>query len=242
MDFNNLPTGKCEQCGGSGVYLVGKGTNLLATVCGCKANKDLLAEARELTDAWMKEHIPNVWYQREDFNVEALKEAHNEATKNSPSFLAYTIKLNAILRAINLSRTPNHSYFISAPKGFGKKYFAYTLMREMYKKGLNVSPLHPLWKMRDVWVSSKRTTEIASMLEGVDVLFFTASKMLVAEDLYFLDWVLYECELRGVTVIVLSRFSREKFVHPKLDIVIEHKVERSGAFGELEYIHVQSIE
>lgn len=242
MDFNNLTSERCEQCGGSGVYLVGKGAMLLPTRCGCKTNKNLLNVDREITDDWLANHIPNVWYQHESFDVETLKNAHSDSIKSNPEFIAYSIKLNAIMRAIKLNRTPNHSYFISAPKGFGKKFFAYTLMREFYRKGLNVSPLHPLWRMRDVWVSANRTAEISAMLEGVDVLFFTASKMLENKDLHFLDWVLYECELRGITVIMISRFSREKFIHPNLDIAINYKVERSGAYSEFEYIHLHSTE
>lgn len=243
MEYSNQGD-YCELCGGSGIRILGKEGKFQQVHCSCKHNKLVTPsqpKVQHITREWLDKYIPNKSYQNEDFNVEALTASLPLAMTQRGDYLQYTQKLSAFIQAIKNGGLPNHSYYICTPKGYGKKYFAYTVMREAYKQGFRVSPIYPLWEVVRTNEEIDRE-KLYALFESVDMIFVTTSRHMLRDEVKVLQLLLDECELRGIVLIVLSKFGKE-FIYKLdnyFDNIIAPTIKRFGAFSEMEYIFVKT--
>lgn len=127
------PNATCPSCGG-----MSKGKSK-CPVCesGGAVEKIVMKEEIELETA-EKLFIPN-HYVGKVFNADKVRQSHNSLT-GVKEFEDYLEMLTLITEQMNRKSLQLSSLFISAPGGFGKEHFAYSLLQIAVTNGLTVFP------------------------------------------------------------------------------------------------------
>src|SRR5699024_7698323 len=94
-------------------------------------------EEKEIREDLLKLYIKNEYFRINDFDVKTLRKDPPLSRKDRDiSVEVYITFLEDYLDRLKFGRRPDKSYFLSAPDGFGKKTFAYQVIKECLRHGM----------------------------------------------------------------------------------------------------------
>ncbi|MFG5387552.1 hypothetical protein ACFJZE_13460 [Enterococcus faecalis] len=213
-DKNNI----CSVCENKGfIYLPKKNSIGLKShkcpKCGGKAIHN--NQAVNIDSDILKEFIPNLKYREIDFNLDTLRKGADisEELKNKVLFNDYLNLLDNMLIDFKNGKLPKKSYMLSAPDGFGKKYFVYQAIKECLSYDYNVSVLIDILEIQELF-NNFRFKELLELLDS-EMLFIDLSggTKLVLTDTF--RYILNHCENKGIPVIFISRTEKATIIQQK---------------------------
>lgn len=213
-DKNNI----CSVCENKGfIYLPKKNSIGLKShkcpKCGGKAIHN--NQAVNIDPEILKEFIPNLKYRDIDFNLDTLRKGADisEELKNKVLFNDYLNLLDNMLIDFKNGKLPKKSYMLSAPDGFGKKYFVYQAIKECLSYDYNVSGLIDILEIQELF-NNFRFKDLLELLDS-EMLFIDLSggTKLVLTDTF--KYILNYCENKGIPVIFISRTEKATIIQQK---------------------------
>lgn len=213
-DKNNI----CSVCENKGfIYLPKKNSIGLKShkcpKCGGKAIHN--NQAVNIDSDILKEFIPNLKYREIDFNLDTLRKGADisEELKNKVLFNDYLNLLDNMLIDFKNGKLPKKSYMLSAPDGFGKKYFVYQAIKECLSYDYNVTGLIDILEIQELF-NNFRFKELLELLDS-EMLFIDLSggTKLVLTDTF--RYILNHCENKGIPVIFISRTEKATIIQQK---------------------------
>ncbi|MER2114279.1 MAG: hypothetical protein ABS904_00820 [Solibacillus isronensis] len=127
------PKASCPSCGGRPI---GK---KVCEICGAGKSIEKIDYFRlENEGVLEKLYIPED-FTRDTYDKNVLLQA-KEHLKDNPSFVGFLEKLDRLMTFVGRGGKLESSLFISAPSGFGKEHFVYTLLCIALEKGMTVFP------------------------------------------------------------------------------------------------------
>lgn len=213
-DKNNI----CSVCENKGFIYLPKKNSIGLKIhkcpkCGGKAIHN--NQAVNIKPDILKEFIPNLKYREIDFNLDTLRKGADisEELKNKVLFNDYLSLLDNMLIDFKNGKLPKKSYMLSAPDGFGKKYFVYQAIKECLSYDYNVSKLIDILEIQELFNNFK-FKELLSLLDS-EMLFIDLSggTKLVLTDTF--KYILNYCENKGIPVIFISRSEKATIIQQK---------------------------
>lgn len=191
---------------------------------------------REVTEAMLKPYIFNPYFRVTEFDTKILNKELPLSRKNRDVAVdVYMEFMDDYLNRIKHGRIPNKSYFLAAPDGYGKKLFAYQVIKECIAHRLEPTPIipsHDLYSLLD----KKDYTTFYEHFKGVDLAIITFGGAPTKTDAVVVQTALEHCERFGIPLMILSRFEPEVF--HKRNVMTKHflgvKVTKKGDFGRTE--------
>lgn len=229
----------CQRCFGRGYKIEINGTSKKWVDCICK--KTHKTKEQMISEKTLEEYIPNIFYRENKFEFREVERRVNEVNTKTDynleiSLFTYTDFLEEYYSKIANGVKPTKSYFVVAPANFGKKFFVYECIKKGLKKGLKVSPLYSTLEVYEK-MNKDNLTEFNEML-NVDVLFLTVGGNPFNQDMYALRFILELADRKGISILLISRFSANYF--KKLDgSLVEdmmNEYTRDYDYGHLEHI------
>lgn len=213
-DKNNI----CSVCENKGfIYLPKKNSiGLKSHKCPkCKGKAIHNNQAVNIDSDILKEFIPNLKYREIDFNLDTLRKGADisEELKNKVLFNDYLNLLDNMLIDFKNGKLPKKSYMLSAPDGFGKKYFVYQAIKECLSYDYNVTGLIDILEIQELF-NNFRFKELLELLDS-EMLFIDLSggTKLVLTDTF--RYILNHCENKGIPVIFISRTEKATIIQQK---------------------------
>lgn len=160
-------------------------------------------------------------YRKEKFSSATLTE-HKKDIANNASFIEYKKVLDAILVRISSGQIENRSYYISAPAGFGKETFAYTVLQMAMANGMTIFPYIDLGeaeRLMNAYQTNHKDDPIKDDIGFSDVELYTAKVVILKVPHNNVASFLYKAMLtiidrrarRGLPTIILSRYRLNYF-------------------------------
>lgn len=207
------PNATCPSCGGMRMG------NKVCEVCGAGSAKEKIVMKQEvMMETAEKLFIPN-HYVNKVFDAQKVREQHPSlsGTKELENYLSM---LSLITDQLNNKYTQLSSLFISAPPGFGKEHFAYSLLQIAVTNGMTVFPYLDLGEVNRLVSAYERnnTKDITKDIKFTDVDLYTA-KVCVLKVPHSDNFESYKTALkiidrrarRGLSTIILSRYNFKFF-------------------------------
>lgn len=193
-------------------------------------------DEKELNEDILKLYIKNEYFRINDFDEKVLrKELPLSRKDRDVSVDVYITFLEGYLNRLKNGRRPDKSILLSAPDSFGKKTFAYQVIKECLRHDLKPTEIlssHDLYSQLD----KKEYVDFYQNFDGVDVGIVTLGGAPSNTDLIVMKTVLEYCEREGFPVLILSRFDPSMF--HKIDVMaslyLGVKASRRGDFGKAE--------
>lgn len=168
-------------------------------------------EEMEVPDSVLREYIKNEYFRINDFNKRTLlKELPISRRDRDISVEVYADFLDDYINRIQNGRVPEKSYYIAAPDSFGKKVFAYQVIKECLAHGLKPTPILSAHVMYN-YLNTEKYEEFYGQTEDVDVAIITTGGAPSKTSIIVLKTLLEHCERIGVPLLILSRFSPDRF-------------------------------
>lgn len=193
-------------------------------------------ESKEVTDEMLKPYIFSQYFRDIEFDLKTLKKELPISRRSIDiSVELYMEFMGDYLNRIRLGRVPDKSYFISAPDGFGKKIFAYQVIKEALAHRLTPTTIiqsHDLYTM----LNEHRYTDFYNQFKGVDLGIITFGGAPSKVDLIVVKTALEHCERYDIPLLILSRFEPEMFykIDPLTKQYLGVSVAKRGNFGQAE--------
>jgi len=191
---------------------------------------------REVTDEMMRPYIFSSYFRIIEFDQKILRKELPLSRRNRDiSVDVYIDFMEEYLNRLRHGRVPDKSYILAAPDGFGKKIFAYQVIKEALAHKLTptqIIPSHDLYTLLD----EKKYTEFYQTFTDVDLAIVTFGGAPSQTDLIVIKTALEHCERHDVPLLILSRFEPEIF-HRRDAMATQYlgvSVARKGNFGQAE--------
>lgn len=208
------PNATCPSCGGMSK------SNSKCPVCesGGAVEKIVMKQEVELETA-EKLFIPN-YYVGKVFNPDEIRRSH-PSLNGVKEFEDYLGMLSLITDQMNRKSLQLSSLFISAPGGFGKEHFAYSLLQIAVTNGLTVFPYFDLGEVgrllnayeernyRDSIIKDTKFTDVDLANAQVCILKVPHSNNL--ESYKIAMKVIDRRSRRGLSTIIMSRYNYNYF-------------------------------
>lgn len=193
-------------------------------------------EPIQITTEMLKPYIFSERFRIMEFDEKTLKKELPISRRNRDvSVDVYIDFMKDYLNRLKQGRKPNKSYILSAPDGFGKKIFAYQVIKEALAHKLEVTPIlqsQDLYSLLD----KHKYEEFYANFKGKDIAIITFGGAPTMKDPIVVKTVLEHCERHDVAVLLLSRFEPEMFSRwdsfSKLYLGVN--VSKKGDFGVAE--------
>lgn len=207
-DINNI----CSVCENKGyIYLpnkdgsVGVKTHICPKCKGESVNNKISNVSMVIDEEILKEYIPNKRYRDIDFDINILNRSIDipQELKDKVLYKEYENLLSDFIMNFKNGTLPKKSYMLSAPDGFGKKYFIYQCIKECLNYGYTPSKLLDIVQIQDMF-NNYKFDELLSLFD-VDILFIDLSggTKFIIPDTY--KYILTTCDREGIPVIFVSR-------------------------------------
>lgn len=138
--------GNCELCSNKGWVMAPGPKGIKKSICpvclgeSTRKKQDKVSEYDKQTV--LKELIPNEAYRTNNFDFEDFSRGILLPKEmRGYSYDQYINFMNSILVGLNNGELPNKSYYIVAPDGYGKKWFAYEVIKLMVENNFKTSGL-----------------------------------------------------------------------------------------------------
>jgi|SRR5699024_8846137 len=193
-------------------------------------------EEKEVPESVLREYIKNEYFRINDFNKRTLsRELPISRKERDISVEVYVDFLDDYINRIKNGRVPEKSYYISAPDSFGKKVFAYQVIKECLAHGLTPTPIlsaHDMYYL----LNTQKYDEFYGKTEGVDVAIITTGGAPSNPSLIVLKTLLEHCEREGVPLLILSRFNPEMYFKkdPFASLYLGVRQAERGDYGKAE--------
>lgn len=203
------PNATCPSCGGM------RRGNLVCEVCGSGSAKETIVMKKEVMLETAEElFIPN-HYVNKVFDAQKVREQH-PSLSGTKELEGYLQMLTMITDQLNNKSTQLSSLFISAPAGFGKDHFAYSLLQIAVTNEMTVFPYLDLGEVNRLISAYERnnTKDIRKDIRYTDIDLYTA-KVCVLKVPHSDNLESYKTALkvidrrarRGLSTIILSRYN-----------------------------------
>lgn len=227
----------CEYCGGTGIVLIGARGNFKSERCICSGRPRNGANL-DVTDTWLSSHIPNKNFQT-PFDAEKIECVPHLHPSLIHQFKHYKLSLTQIMQGVLYNQELIKNYFICAPNGYGKRHFAYAFMLNAYKRGLKPSPLYSLWELTQYINNQKYIVKLLDC----DIFFISNTMTFTEETVQMLKLLLDLCEMRGISVILISREGVDRIVN--VDKEFDYKIfspnSATNSYSDgMEYVYLPS--
>ncbi|MGN4914075.1 hypothetical protein ACTFR8_23045 [Bacillus cereus group sp. MYBK15-3] len=202
---------KCERCGGSGRLFLKTGSKMEKVKCPvCKGKKtiatedDIIVEDRKSLEKLFEEYIPNEYFRFDNYNRKKLE----KGMVIPPSLRDVTVEtyfefIDIMLATLLMGGIPRKSYMVSAPDMMGKKWFAYTAIKNLLRAGLKPTKLLDSKDLYEL-LEKRQFGELKKELTG-DVAFLTLGGSPSRADIVVLKEAVDICERMGTPMFVISR-------------------------------------
>lgn len=208
QDVNNI----CSVCGNEGVITLPKKNGIGITTHSCPkchgqgANRTEMKQEVVLREDVLLKKIPNARYRGFEFSQEELNRQINlpEDMKNKVAFREYSKWLTEKLEDFQNGHLPKSSYLITAPDGWGKKYFVYTAMKHCLSFSLNPSPLLGMSDLVDQILDFDSKFSLNNLRE-YDILFLSFDRLHLPSEI--IAQMMNFCDREGIPVIAISRYT-----------------------------------
>src|SRR5699024_772833 len=205
-------------------------------------------EEQKINEGKLKKYIKSDYFRNEEFNSKTLKKELPISRKDRDiSVDVYIQFLEDYLNRLKHGRKPDKSYYISAPDSFGKKIFAYQVIKESLKQGFEPTEILTS-QILYILLEERRYKEFYSLLQDKDLVILTTGGAPVHNDLIVMKTLLEFCEREGTAVIILSRFYPSTFhiKDPFSSFYLGVRVTKKGDYGKAElqgfnYIDMKKI-
>src|SRR5699024_2307737 len=193
-------------------------------------------EGEEVSEQKLKGYIKNEMYRLTEFNAKTLKkELPIPRKEHDVSVDVYIEFMEDYLNRIRLGRKPDKSYYVSAPDGFGKKFFAYQVIKDCLAHGfepteiLSTQLLYEYLKVNDY-------KGFFGEFQDKDVGIVTLGGAPTGNDIIVVKTILEFCDREGIPLLILSRYATsyfrtgDAFIHTYLGV----RVTKRGDYGRAE--------
>lgn len=217
-DINNV----CSVCENKGfIYLPNKdgSVGVKSHICPkCKGNSvhnKVTTHTVEIDTDELEEYIPNKRYRDIDFDLTILNRSVDipQEMKDKVLYKDYEQLLDRFITDFKNGKLPVKSYMLSAPDGFGKKYFIYQCIKECLSYGYVPSKLLDIVEIQDMF-NNYKFNELISLF-NVDILFIDLSggTKFIIPDTY--KYILNTCDRQGIPVIFVSRSEQATIIQQR---------------------------
>ncbi len=132
--------------------------------------------------------------------------------RNTDEFLIYAHLMNNIIEDVKKGVLPCRSYLFYAPQGYGKKTFAYTLLKETIRIGLNTLPLFDTYQLSLLLTHNKSYFNLALQNQ-----FLALYPMLKLDKLYSVDVLVVEVAINEESINAYSTIAYLTEARARLD-------------------------
>lgn len=212
--YYNAETGKCTLCQGKGWVTQPTPVGLSKVVCpAClgQSSKPVSQLTVVEQDDLLKKLVPNKLYRENDFDHEEFSEKVKlPLNERGITFDKYQDFMDKILVTLDRGDIPDKSYYVVAPDGYGKKWFAFEMIKVMVKRGIKTTGLiNPLDLSRAI---DTKNYERLEMLLDADVIMVNFTSLRQGYYAHIIQYLMEEADTRGVPVFVFSRVEASTFV------------------------------
>lgn len=193
-------------------------------------------DSQEVSTGKLKKYIKNEFFILNDFDSKTLnKELPLSRKDRNISVDVYIKFLEDYLNRIRHGRKPLKSYYISAPDSFGKKIFAYQVIKDSLAHGFEPSEILTSQLMY-LLLAERKYKEFYNYISDKDIVILTTGGAPVSKDLIVMKTVLEFCERNGTAVLILSRFT-PLYLHkedPFSSFYLGVRATKKGDYGKAE--------
>lgn len=216
QDIDNI----CSVCQNKGVVSLPKRDGTLGvqivTCPKCKGESihyKKTSQKIKLSEETLLEFIPNYKYRSFDFDKDTLLKTIDlpEDIKSKHIVDTYANDLELRLLDFKNGKLPKRTEMITAPDGFGKKFFVYQAIKESLLYGYSPTPLISMLEISDKFVNYKHN-ELIELYDN-DIIFIEIDSTVIFPDVY--KFILSNADKKGIPIIFISRFEQASIIQQK---------------------------
>lgn len=161
--------------------------------------------------------IPNKLYRENNFNHEHFYgRVPLPEEERGESFERYEHFMDEILAGINEGMLPKKSYYVAAPDHFGKKWFAYEIIKTLVRNDFKTTGIQSVLKLANL-VENNNYNELNAILD-TDMLLVNLSGSRRVYLAHVYQFILEEADSRGIPVMMFSRVQARTLINPTTGI------------------------
>lgn len=218
QDVNNV----CSVCENKGfIYLPNKNGTFGVKSHKCpKCKGESVHNKRhevvmELDKEVLEKYIPNMRYREVHFNITELNKGIPlpPQLKTKIAYTSYEKLLEDLLLDFRNGKLPKSSILLTAPDGFGKKFFVYQAMKECLSYGFKPSPILDILELHSLYFSYQYE-DLMKLLDN-DILFVDVPSGSNRLSPSVFSFILNYCERKGIPSIFISRTDKAGLIQKK---------------------------
>ena len=201
------PNTVCTLCNGKGWAMkpsAGGAMKITCPVCLGQSKKSSDFRVDEDHEELLYELIPNRKYRESHFDHQKFVEQIEFPLEyRGRSFDQYQVFIDDVLVGLSQGKLPTKSYYIVAPDGFGKKWFAYEVIKLCIKNGFKSTGL-----LDPIAVSAaidNRDAYALNRMLDTDIIMLNITSMRQSYNAHIFQYLTEEADSRGIPLFIFSR-------------------------------------
>lgn len=207
--------GQCVLCGGKGWVMQPSLQGLDKITCPSCLGRvvvDTSGQSSEEKQLILERLIPNQYYRDNPFDHEAFSSGVKLPLElRGRSFDMYRNFMDDVLVGLQMKQVPNKSYYIVAPDGYGKKWFAYEVIKVMVEMGMKTTGMLNTIELSDL--INKRDFNKLDELLDTEIMMLNLSSMTKGKYAHVIQYLTDEADRRGVPLFIFARVEAYMLVY-----------------------------
>ena len=207
--------GQCVLCGGKGWVMQPSLQGLDKITCPSCLGRvvvDTSGQSSEEKQLILERLIPNQYYRDNPFDHEAFSRGVKLPLElRGRSFDTYRNFMDDVLVGLQMKQVPNKSYYIVAPDGYGKKWFAYEVIKVMVEMGMKTTGMLNTIELSQA-IDSRDYKKLDELLD-TEIMMLNLSSMTKGKYAHVIQYLTDEADRRGVPLFIFARVEAYMLVY-----------------------------
>lgn len=206
---------KCSLCNGKGWILQKTDKGLEKVICTvCQGLSKEITHRQKMKydkEDLLNKYVRSEEYRQESFDINEFKTKIDFPEEyRGRSFDKYCTFMELTLAGLEEYTLPNKSYYVVAPDGFGKKWFAYEIIKQLIDKGYKTTGMLNAGIIGE-YIDRNMYTELDKMLDA-DIILVNLSSLRKTYLTHTIQYLTEEADRRGVPLFVFSRVDAKTLI------------------------------
>lgn len=237
--------GQCVLCGGKGWVMQPSLQGLDKITCPSCLGRvvvDTSGQSSEEKQLILERLIPNQYYRDNPFDHEAFSSGVKLPLElRGRSFDMYRNFMDDVLVGLQMKQVPNKSYYIVAPDGYGKKWFAYEVIKVMVEMGMKTTGMLNTIELSEA-IDARDYKKLDGLLD-TEIMMLNLSSMTKGKYAHVIQYLTDEADRRGVPLFIFARVEAYMLVYgdPSLAGLIYNQTDAYN-YGQLQQVGITGRE
>lgn len=159
----------------------------------------------------LEQLIPNKKYRNTNFDHRKFSEEIDFPDMyRGRSFAQFQEFIDSVLVGLSEGNLPNKSYYIVAPDGFGKKWFAYEIIKLLVNNGFKSSGLLDVLDLHEA-IDNRNASKLREFMD-TDIIMLNLTNVRAGYYTHVFQYLTEEADSKGIPIFVFSRVTAYQLI------------------------------